>query len=511
MARSPWPEGRPTRLHAGYTGSMEQRIQRLWRRGLDYFQSGNLDAAQASFEGILAREPRHGPARYRLALIATRRGQAQRAIDLCEQVLKTEPNRAEVLVHLARSRLDSGEAEAARAAVARAEALPRLSAPVLGTLAQLNLRLGFPERALAQYERVLGESPNDASVRFNYALALRSQGELERAAAEFAACLALQPDHAKSHWALTELATPTPERNRIAALEAQFKRLPPGHRDDPYYAHALFKEYDALGQPARAWAALERGLLARRARQPYDVAAERVRLEALLADAGAADPPAQPAPGEPVPIFVVGVPRSGVGVLAGLLARHPSVLAPPTHTHLTRALMSPGPDGARPKPALVRSRYLALAVPAGNTAPFVLDRAPMNFLHVPALRRAFPEARLLHVERDPVDACFAQLSRLFPEHGMAIASVADIAGAYRDYRRLVAAWHARLPGAMLDVRYESLVEKPEMMLRVVCSFLGLRFDRGMLAGEPLHARRVGHAAAYEPWLPELVALRGAGA
>jgi hypothetical protein len=126
---------------------------------------------------------------------------------------------------------------------------------------------------------------------------------------------------------------------------------------------------------------------------------------------------------------------------------------------------------------------------------------------VPHIRRAFPEARLLHVERDPVDTCLAQLSRLFPEHGMAIANPAEIAGAYRDYRRLVAAWHARLPGAMLDVSYESLVEKPEMVLRVVCAFLGLRFDRTMLDGEPLHARRVGHAARYEAWLPELVALR----
>jgi Tfp pilus assembly protein PilF len=486
---------------------MEQRIQRLWRRGLDYFTAGNLEAAQASFEGILAREPRHGPARYRLALIASRRGQTRRAIELCEQVLSTEPNRAEVLVHLARSRLDTGEPEAARAAVARAEALPRLSVPVLGTLAQLNTRFGQHQRALEQYERVLREAPDDASMRFNHALALRSQGQLERAADEFAACLALQPDHAKSHWALTDLSTPTKQRNRVAELEQQFARLPRGHRDDPYFAHALFKEYDAVDAPAKAWAALERGLAARRARQPYDVAAEHRRVEELLADAAAADPPAQVAPGDPQPIFVVGVPRSGVGVLGGLLARHPAIAAPPTHTHFSRALMTPGPDGARPPPALVRARYLALAVPAGTTAPFVLDRQPMNFLHVPHIRRAFPEARLLHVERDPADACLAQLSRLFPEHGMAIANPAEIAGAYRDYRRLVAAWHARLPGAMLDVSYESLVEKPEMVLRVVCAFLGLRFDRTMLDGEPLHSRRVGHAARYEAWLPELVALR----
>jgi hypothetical protein len=199
-----------------------------------------------------------------------------------------------------------------------------------------------------------------------------------------------------------------------------------------------------------------------------------------------------------------------VGVLAGLLGRHPAIHAVAPQSQLTRALMTPAPEGGPPAPAVVRARYLAMLGTLAPEARFILDREPMNFLHVPALRRAFPEARLLHVERDPVDAMLSQLSRLFPEHGMAIANVPEIAGAYRDYRRLMAAWHARLPGAVLDVRYESLVEKPEMMLRVVCSFLGLRFERGMLEGAPLHARRVGHSAPYAQWLPELAALRSPG-
>jgi tetratricopeptide (TPR) repeat protein len=488
---------------------MEQRIQRLWRRGLDYFQGGNLEAAQASFEGILVREPRHGPARYRLALIASRRGQTRRAVELCEQVLSTEPNRAEVLVHLARSRLALGDADGARAAVALAEAQPRLSSPVLGTLAQLNAQFGLYERALAQYEKVLRESPEEPSVRFNHAMALRAKGDMARAAAEFKACLALKPDHAKSHWALSDLASPTRERNRIPTLERQYALLPPGHRDDPYYAHALFKEHDAIGQHAQAWKALERGLAARRARQPYDLVAERSRVETLLADPGAAQPPARVEPGQAAPIFVIGVPRSGVGVLAGLLARHPAVHSIEPKSQFTHALLTPGPNGSAPSSELVRERYLALLGKPRDGASFVLDREPMNFLHVPAIRRAFPEARLLHVERDPVDACLSQLSRLFPEHGLAIASVPEIAGAYADYRRLMAAWHERLPGAVLDVRYESLVEKPEMVLRVVCSFLGLRFERSMLEGAKLHRKRVGHAEPYVQWLPELVALRPA--
>jgi hypothetical protein len=73
---------------------------------------------------------------------------------------------------------------------------------------------------------------------------------------------------------------------------------------------------------------------------------------------------------------------------------------------------------------------------------------------------------------------------------------------------MMATWHARLPGALLDVSYESLCDKPEMVLRVVSAFLGVRFDRAMLGGDDLaHRGRIGRADAYAAWLPELVALR----
>jgi tetratricopeptide (TPR) repeat protein len=484
---------------------MEHRLERLWRRGLDHFQTGNLDAAQASFEGMLAREPKHGPALYRLALIAARREQHDRAIALCERVLANEPPRAEVLLQLARSRLARGEVDAARDAAERAEKVPKPSTEVLDALAVLQTRFGQPRRALALFERALRDAPKVPGLHFNRALVLRSLGEGAAAARELETCIGLQPDHAKAHWVLADVRTATPTDNRVARLRARLAALRKGNPAEDYYAYALFKELDDLGEPALAWPALAQGLRARRARQQYDAAAEHARVQAMIDEV---DPlPAPPArPAGPEPIFVVGVPRSGVGVLAEVLARHPAIDAPAAHNHFSAALARPRDDGGPPDVADVRRRYYAATVPAGSTAAFVLDRQPMNFLHVPAIRRVFPEAKLLHVERDPVDACFGQLSRLFPEHGMAIASPGELADAYRDYRRMMAAWHARFPGALLDVSYESLVAKPEMVLRVVFAFLGLRFDRAVLEGEPLHARRVGAARRYAAWLPELRAL-----
>jgi hypothetical protein len=305
---------------------------------------------------------------------------------------------------------------------------------------------------------------------------------------------------------LTELRPATALANHVPRLRAALAAIPAGGADEEYFAYALFKELDELGETDQAWPALERGLRARRAHQQFDSAGERARVAALMASAGGA--PATIGDGAPVPIFVVGVPRSGVGLVSRLLARHPAIAAPATHTHFANVLAAVEADAANASADAIRQRYLALARPAGDTRPFLLDSQPMNFLHVPWIRRAFPEARILHVERDPLDACFSQLARLFPEHGMAIADPRELAEAYREYRLMLREWHARLPGALLDVSYESLCEKPEMVLRVVCAFLGVRFDRAMLAdGEPLHAERIGRGNAYAASLPELFALR----
>jgi tetratricopeptide (TPR) repeat protein len=485
---------------------MDQRIKRLWQRGLEYYQEGNLEAAQASFDGILAREPLHGPARYRLALIAARRGRLDQAAALCEQVLAREPNRVEVLVHLARCRFQQGDRAATLAALDRAEKLPKASAPMLDAMAVLATRLDQPERALALFERAVAVAPKEASLIFNRGLSYKVAGRTAAAIADFRTCLQLRPDHVKAQWSLSDLRHATLADNDVARLRARLAALPEGAAGEEYLAYALAKELDDLGEPAQAWPALERGLGARRRQQRYDAGTEKARVDRFIADADLVEP-APPADGMPIPIFVIGVPRSGVRLLAGLLARHPSIAAPPAHARL--AEMLDRVDQTAPPAAQVRARYFD-GLLAGEAArrPFVLDRHPMNFLHVPAIRRAFPEARLLHVERDPLDACHSQLARLFPEFGMAIASDEELAGAYRDYRRLMGQWHVRYPGAILDVSYESLVRKPEMVLRVVCSQLGLRFDRAMLAGETLHDRQVGRGTAYAPYLPHLAALRG---
>jgi hypothetical protein len=217
------------------------------------------------------------------------------------------------------------------------------------------------------------------------------------------------------------------------------------------------------------------------------------------------------------PVFVFGMPQSGVALLGSLLSRHARV------QHLGQLAVFPrllsqalGRDSHAPFTAaeLERARGLDLDAlgrafrratePAGAKALLVCESRPMNHQLAGLIARALPGARMLHVRRDPLDTCLSILAQpggdVLPTH-----DPAALADAYLQYHRLMEHWHALLPGRLMDIDYESLVAKPDMVLRVLCSFLGIRYGASLRMGLSLHARSVGRARPYATWLGALEA------
>ena len=127
---------------------MDSRAEKLWQRGMVHFRQGNMEAARANFEAFLVREPRSGPGRFRLSMVHARLRRHESALALVESVQADDPDRVEVLAHLARCQLACGLVEPARRTVLRALALPRGSAVVLDALATVMTRLEEPTLAL---------------------------------------------------------------------------------------------------------------------------------------------------------------------------------------------------------------------------------------------------------------------------------------------------------------------------------------------------------------------------
>ena len=491
---------------------MEERIQKLWQRGLAYFNQDNLDAAQASFESILARDPEHGPARFRLSMIALRRGNLLRAIALAREVQQRAPDQLEVNTHLARCLFLAGQVTEAKA-IAMSSALRALregSATVLESLGTLFQLVGDARRAMPLLDKANEKQPGQVSLLCTRAKALKACDRLADAEADLETCLAIDPQNVQAHWQLADLRRWDTDRNHVERLQALLRLPASGNSDQDLLSYALFKELDDLDRCAEAWPALERALAARHSRQRFDAGKGRELFDLVRArfQSEFLDKPAAPGNG-PTPIFLVGMPRSGIALMEGILGRHSQIRVASLQTHflqiyaqmcgqqspsqLEQSLLDPEADIDFSE---LGRRFLAVHAPHQEGKTMFVETQPMNFLFLACIRRALPNVRIVHMQRDPVDACFSLLCRPERDFGPPVFDPLEVADVHLAYQRLLEHWYRLLPDNIFEVQYESLVAKPEMVLRVMFAFLGLRYESGVLAGVPLHQKRIGRWRRY---------------
>ncbi|MEO7251196.1 MAG: sulfotransferase [Arenimonas sp.] len=498
---------------------MDIRAQKLWQRGLEHFNQGHMEAAQAHFESFLVRQPGSAPARFRLSLLHARRGRYLAAVALAREAMALESPRIELLAHLARCHLACGHLLSAREMATRAIAMGRDNAVIVDSLAVVMARLDEQAAALELFDQAIALEPTQSSLYFNRALALEQFGLIDAAQRDLEACLARNPAHTKAHWTLARLRTQEALHNHVPRLRARLERSAQSPRDREMLQLALFKELDDLGDAEGACVVLRSSLADRlpRERTQDDLTGELIRLFA-----NKLDPPSRAMSAAAAPIFIFGMPRSGVALLGGVLARHFRIHAlgsqPVFQLLLAEAL---GDDSLRAFDAtqLARSvtldalelgrRYLSEVSTSAAPAIVVCESHPMNFQLAGLIARALPDARMLHLVRDPIDTCVSILARPGGEGGLPQHDPAGLAACYLDYHRLLQHWHQTLPGRIMDVRYESLVEKPEMVLRVVCGFLGIGYSSALRMGLQLHQRSIGRGGRYVDQVPSLSAGLGA--
>lgn len=217
------------------------------------------------------------------------------------------------------------------------------------------------------------------------------------------------------------------------------------------------------------------------------------------------------------PLFIFGMPRSGVGLLGKLLSRHPKVHHLSSQQPFSRLVWRRlGRDPvAFPDAAIVQQMaamdfaaigrdYLAAVSPPSGASLLVCESQPMNFLMAGLIARALPGARMLHLVRDPLDNCISILGHPGSEASLPSHDPGALADSYLQCQRLMRHWHQVLPERIMDVSYESLVQRPEMVLRVVCAFLGLRYGSALRAGLDLHSRGIGRGSRYAGEFPALL-------
>lgn len=505
-----------------------------WQRAETLRAAHQPDAARREYSALLSDPDWMLPAHLRMGTLALEAGQLRAALRHALAAYDTREPDPVLLEGLCRLLLAVGELRLALNCADDPCIAACSDAEVLAGLGRLMSDQGIADRAVPLLRRARAMGLDNAGLRYQLGYAESYAGHDAAAEAELEACLALDPDHAPAHRALAKLRRVTLADNHVDRLRAAITRVPENHPDAPLLHYALFKELDDLGDPEAAWPALETGMRLRRRQVRHDDDAEAALFEHLMQVRATAPPPAEPGP---VPIFIVGMPRSGTTLLERILGGHPDVTDAGELRDFTVQLrwctdVFGGPHldaalaraAARADLSTLGRRYLDHTQWQAQGRAFYTDKLPANFLNVGYLANALPQARFLHLVRDPMDVCFSNLKELFGDAYPHSYDQREMAAHFLRYRALMAQWHAQFPGRILDVAYDALVSDPETTARTVLAHCGLPPATGLAAiesrtgtiatasaaqvREPIHRRFLGQWRRYETHLQPLKAALG---
>ncbi|GGZ25014.1 hypothetical protein GCM10011273_07910 [Asticcacaulis endophyticus] len=388
--------------------------------------------------------------------------------------------RARALVTLGRGR----EASEAVTAALLCGLKDGVSLHILGTtLSQAHLT----EKALPLLKRATNSDRAVADYWYSLGGVQQFTGDMAQAEASYEEAIRVG-QHMGAHVGLARLKKWTREDNHIDRLKAL---KPADSNDMARVGYALFKEYDDIGDLGAAWAALQTGADAAKTTFPWKAADEAATVEALIRHYPLSRLTDKPASRRPRRIFIVGLPRSGTTLVERILASHTDVealgelqvfglgvkhLSGDSSRNLIDAAMVMASGGIDPvRLADYYDREVAyLEMGKGHT----IDKLPHNHDYVGLIRRAFPDALVIHVRRDPMDSLFGAYKLLFAHAHRWSYSFQDLAVHYGHYRTLMDHWQAF---GVIDVKLETLIQCPEFEIRRLLKACDLPFEDACLS------------------------------
>ncbi len=553
--------GEAERLYGSVLERNPDHAQALYNLGLLRVRQGRLDEAIGLFERALDRQSPF-PEAHNAAGIALRlSNRHQEALEHYQEALAAKPDYAEVenniglalraldrqpeaIAHYQRAlaiKPDYAEAEnnlgAAWRALhhydeaarhyRRALALDPASAAAHGNLSAALQLLGRHEEALIHAEQALALAPGFAEAHHGRGTILRTIGRLDEARQALERAIELAPRRTEFYRSLAEAKHFTADDPHRALLETLARDMAALSEEDRLHLHfALGKVYDDLGEHERAFSHFLAGNALKRRQLTYDEAAVLGRLdrfrtlfsaEIIRERAGQGEP-------SPAPIFIIGMPRSGTSLVEQMLASHPKIHGAGELGDFEAAVAALGAADGVPfdiGPTELRAigrSYLGCVAALAPRAERITDKMPANFRFAGLIHLALPAARIIHMQRDPVDTCLSCFSILFGGDQPFAYDLGELGHYYAAYQRLMQHWRRVLPaGVMLDVHYEALVEDFEAQAQRIVAHCGLEWDEACLdfhnTQRPVHTasavqvRQPLYRSSIGRWRPPQDALR----
>jgi tetratricopeptide (TPR) repeat protein len=477
-------------------------------------RTGDLEGARRHLEAALRNDPEASPALAEMGTLAATQGDYDLAARCFHKMLNLGHEHADVWFNLALAQENLGQLVNAAEAYRRAlDAGVGDAAATRARLAGVLAMSGQDSAARVEYRQALALDPESVAAHLGAGMMALSDGDLEAARKSFRSCVRLDPNCAEAWQQLIEAGQiEDPQDDALRKVRALVDEASMPQESRERLGFALGKACDDLGLYEEAFDHYRQANQLRRHRLPvFDRGAWTADVDNLLQTTATVAP--RPGPETQVlPVFIVGMPRSGTTLVDQILTAHPDAGGVGEEPFLDRALAD---DES------TRSGYLQSLREVGRDV--VTNKYPANFRHLPTLWRLFPDARIVHMIRDPLDTCLSIYFQDFSTGNLYANDLEDIAVYYAGYRKLMDAW-AGPDSGVLPVHYESVVDDLEDTARRLLDYCGLCWDPICLEFErnprpvatlsrwqvrqPLYRSSAGRWRNYESQLQPLVRALG---
>lgn len=514
-------------------------MQATLREGFAHLQAGRINEASACCQKLLTAKPDLVEGHFLVGLIAIDIKQTGNAIRAFGSVTKLKPDHGAAWANLANLFVRAGQAGRADAALAKAVEHADGNPVVLDLIGIVHGQLGEQEEAGRWFGKALEKDPDSVTFQINRANNYRFLDRMDEAEVLLKRVLEKAPGHPNAHWLMSGLRK-AQDRTHVERLEELIAKTN-NPRAIAFLCYGLGKELEDLEDWDQAFHAFERGAAARRKTLEFDEAREIEMFQAFAStftrewlDSG---------PGgndDPSPIFVVGQPRSGTTLVERIIVAHSQVHSAGElrqFGHCLRRLgdyrelsaLSPklAEIGAAVEPTTLGSAYLQTTAALRGDAPRFVDKLPPNYLYIPLILKALPNAKIVHLRRGPMDACFASFKQLFADAYPHSYEQGELARHHARYFKLMQTWRERFGDRFFDISYEDTAANLEPNARALIDFLELPWENACLnfhqqdtavttasavqVRQPAHTRSVGRWRRYEAQLaPMREALEGEG-
>lgn len=472
-------------------------------------QQGLLREAHQHCLAILQRDQTFADAWFLCGIIAAHNGQLTKTVEILKNAIRLAPNNPEYRTELGKQLIVSHQPEWALREADAALSLDPVQLPTLNTLGTVFSHVGEHGKALQCFERagrLLEERVGgartlplewQADFYFNKATSMQFAGDFAAAEQAYEKAIELQPLLFRAHSALSALRRQTSQDNHLKRLQA-IRINVSGPRDQLHVGHAIAKEQEDLGHYEEAFKSLSWAKQAQSAASAYSAQSDKK----LFADVRQLFTQEifnsqSNGCGNSEPIFIVGMPRTGTTLVEQILSSHSQVFAagelqnfPLQVKRKTDSSAADLFDVNTLKASLqldlstLGSSYIDSTRPrTGHTQHFI-DKLPLNFFFLGLIKLALPNAKLVCLRRDPMDTCLSNYRQMFAlnfSHYSYNLDLLDCGRYYIEFNQLMHHWKEVMPGAVHEVQYEELVEKPEKVSRELMAYCNLPWEEHCLS------------------------------